>query len=231
MDGEPLRDRYLVQLWPAPAALDTVVRETSESAAYWHECARTSPTPEQLAEVKRQKQLAKEEAAREATRAAEERRWSGPPPSERLRRTNGASIMAGLARDLIDRMDNADAATQRAVAIWAAHQACAMAGLSDLDWVAAALAALDRGEPPFASVDQAFELLRNDSRVRFTTIRSYDGRHDRVSRQYMALPAVWAAAADDPLAAGMEALFHAVVTAGSEYPDLVAEARRAFIPR
>ena len=50
----------------------------------------------------------------------------------------------------------------------------------------------------------------------------------------MALPAVWAAATDDPLVAGMEGLFHAVVTAGSEYPDLLAEVRRAFpdlIPR
>jgi hypothetical protein len=41
-------------------------------------------------------------------------------------------------------------------------------------------------------------------------------------------------AADEPLVAGMEALFHAVVTAGSDYPDFLAEVRRVFpelIPR
>jgi hypothetical protein len=81
-------------------------------------------------------------------------------------------------------MDNADAATQSAVVIWAAHHACVAVGLSELDWVASAL---DPGRTAVPGIQQAFELLRNDSRVRYTTIRSYDGRHDRVSQQYMAL--------------------------------------------
>ena len=43
--GEPLLDRYLLQLWPAPPAPDSVIRETSRCAAYWHAHARTLPSP------------------------------------------------------------------------------------------------------------------------------------------------------------------------------------------
>ena len=43
--GEPLLDRYLLQLWPALPAPDAVIRETSQCAAYWHAHARTLPSP------------------------------------------------------------------------------------------------------------------------------------------------------------------------------------------
>ena len=43
--GEPLLDRYLLQLWPATLAPDAVIRETSGCAAYWHSYARTLPSP------------------------------------------------------------------------------------------------------------------------------------------------------------------------------------------
>lgn len=55
MDDEPVIDRYLLQLWPAPMRDDAVLRQTSEIAAYWHGVARTSPpapslpTPEERA--------------------------------------------------------------------------------------------------------------------------------------------------------------------------------------
>jgi hypothetical protein len=36
-DGESLAvDHYLLQFWPAPSEPDTVLRQTSEIAAYWH---------------------------------------------------------------------------------------------------------------------------------------------------------------------------------------------------
>jgi hypothetical protein len=43
MDDEPTIDRYLLELWPAAPAPDTVVRQTSEIAAYWHKEARATP--------------------------------------------------------------------------------------------------------------------------------------------------------------------------------------------
>jgi len=39
-EDELAPDRYLLQLWPAPAAPDAIVRETSKIASYWHSVAR-----------------------------------------------------------------------------------------------------------------------------------------------------------------------------------------------
>jgi hypothetical protein len=44
----------------------------------------------------------------------------------------------------------------------------------------------------------------------------------------MAIPALFAAAAADTLAAAVETIFHAIVTAGSDYQTLLAELRREF---
>lgn len=41
--GEPVLDRYLLQLWPAPPGPDTVLRQSSEIADYWHHTARHTP--------------------------------------------------------------------------------------------------------------------------------------------------------------------------------------------
>lgn len=41
--GEPGPDRYLLQLWPAPAAPDEIVRQTSVIAGIWHRHAQESP--------------------------------------------------------------------------------------------------------------------------------------------------------------------------------------------
>jgi hypothetical protein len=50
MEGEPALDRYRLQLWPAPAAPDAILRETSEIAAYWHRVARETAPPPAAAE-------------------------------------------------------------------------------------------------------------------------------------------------------------------------------------
>jgi hypothetical protein len=92
-----------------------------------------------------------------------------------------------------------------------------------------ALEALERGAPlpaPFDNHRQAFQALRGDARAPRTAVASFDGRHQRVSQQHAAIPSLLAAAAADPLAAAVEAIFHAIVTAGSGYPILLAELRR-----
>ena len=45
----------------------------------------------------------------------------------------------------------------------------------------------------------------------------------------MAVPALWSAVAGDPLRAGLESLFHAMVTVGIEYRRLLSELRDAFL--
>ena len=69
--------------------------------------------------------------------------WGGRLPDKRVRRTNGAMELARLDRPLLDGITGLHPATQRAVAVWAARRACAAAGLTGLDWVKPALAALD----------------------------------------------------------------------------------------
>ncbi len=43
MEDEPVVDRYLLQLWPDVPRPDSVVRETSAYAGYWHGEARARP--------------------------------------------------------------------------------------------------------------------------------------------------------------------------------------------
>ncbi|MEU6062475.1 hypothetical protein [Streptomyces sp. NPDC047097] len=43
--GMPQVDRYLLQFWSAPPEPDRVLRQTSQSAAYWHGFAREQPSP------------------------------------------------------------------------------------------------------------------------------------------------------------------------------------------
>jgi hypothetical protein len=156
------------------------------------------PTPQQRAEAKQRERAAREQARPKAARASEARRWAAGCP------TNGSGgpteQLARLDRDLVYGIIDLDSAIQRAAA-----------GLTDLDWVKPALAALERGESlPFADLREAFGLLDADSRVRRTTVASDDGRHEHVSQQHMAVPALWSAAADDPLGAGLECLFQAL---------------------
>jgi hypothetical protein len=187
------------------------------------------PTPKERAEAKRREQAAKEQVRREAARAYEERFWGGPLPDERIRRANGAQALAQLDRKLLDRIADLDPATQRAVAIWLARRAWAVAGLTDLDWVKPALVALERGESlPFADVRETFRLLRTDPHVRFTTVTSYDGQLENVSQQHMAVPTLWSAVADDPLRAALESVWHAITTFGIDYRRLLSELREAF---
>lgn len=43
--GEPPLDRYRLQFWPGPPGPDRVLKQTSETAAYWHRFARGLPSP------------------------------------------------------------------------------------------------------------------------------------------------------------------------------------------
>lgn len=51
LDAEPRRERYLLQFWPSPPASARVLKQTGETAGYWHRYARelAPPTPEETA--------------------------------------------------------------------------------------------------------------------------------------------------------------------------------------
>ncbi|MEV5009201.1 hypothetical protein AB0K74_26555 [Streptomyces sp. NPDC056159] len=230
--GEPVLDEYLLRFWPRPPALDRVVKETSQAAAYWHEFARQQPpgpTPEELAEAERQ---ARQEE--EHTKIRQEMdAWGGRLPSDRLRdiqdKLRGIQGypmgLVGLDAALVHAIDAAGPEEQRALARWAAHRACETAGLSEIGWVARGLAELDRGEPYSPPLDDPRRLRDtafSDARVP----RSHDGTPGLP--QVAAFAALFDAAAPDPLKAALDALLAAAITYGIHCPHLFAEVRRTF---
>lgn len=234
-DGEPPWDSYLLQLWPAPPTADRVVRQTTAQAAYWHRWAASlpppppPPTPEEVAEEARRMRLEQDRREAQWRAAADRRRWGDRVPNDRLRQVKGnVRGMERLDVELVFALAEADDRTQRAVARWAAEKAYAAAGLTDLSWTAPALTALRDGRPLPPPFDDLGTVWRHLDGVRMTTVRSYDGRHEHVSQQHAALPALFGAAEPDSLQAALDALFAAAVTHGDSFPALLAEVRKAF---
>ncbi|MFD0204851.1 MULTISPECIES: hypothetical protein [Saccharothrix] len=230
------RDRYVLQFWPAPPEPDRIVRQTSEHAAYWHAYARKQPpppTPEEKAEAERLAREKRERAAAQARLEAEEREWGGRLPGERLRQLRGSALnLAPLDRPLVDALAEAEPTVQRQVARWAIRRAFTEGGLADIDWIAPALAAMDRGEPlppPFEDDRRPWDLLFADERVPQTVVTTLNGVHDNFSQQAMALPAIFAELEQDPLVAAFDAVWSAVATYGrGRHGELLAELRSAF---
>ncbi|MDJ1137009.1 hypothetical protein [Streptomyces iconiensis] len=232
--GEPVVDEYLLRFWPGPAERDRVVKETSGSAAYWHGFASElppAPTAEELAEARRLAREKEEREERERRERSERKTWGGRLPSERLR--NAGGNVAGMVRfdaALVHAIDELGPDVQRAVARWAAHRACDVAGLGGVDWIARGLAELDRGEPfspPLDDERRKWDLLFSDPQVPDTVITTPDGTPN-ASQQAMALPAVTEAAAVDPLQAALDALFAAATAHGSGWRGFLAQVRSAF---
>lgn len=172
LDDEPHLDRYLLQFWPAPPAPDRILKQTSATAAYWHDYARRQPappTPAERAEAERQARLAREQAEEERRLAHERWQWGGRSPSRTLREVGG-NVRGLLAfdPDLVHAIDAATPETQRATALLAARRACEVAGLTDLGWIAAGLTALAEGRPlppPLDDPAQAWRTLGADPQV------------------------------------------------------------------
>jgi hypothetical protein len=104
-----------------------------------------------------------------------------------------------------------------AVAMWAAHQACAMARVKERPCIASALVALDHAEPlpqPFHDKEAAFaKLLEDQGDVRTVATLSPVAEQSasarvssmQISKQHAALPAIFAAVEADPLHAACDA--------------------------
>ncbi|MFI1758834.1 hypothetical protein [Streptomyces sp. NPDC020571] len=210
--------QYLLQFWPAPPTADRVVRQTSRGAAHRHRHARALGSP-----------VSGEPSERER---AEIRSWGGRLPSRRVREAGDvARGLVPLDRDLLDAVDAACPVTQRGLARWAARRAFTAAGLDGVDWIAPALAALDRGDPlptPFDEPRRTWDRFFTDDRTALTVPDPPGvGRGAPLCRA-LALPALRAAADPDPLRAALGALFAAATAHGTDYPSLFAEARRCF---
>ncbi|MEE6257541.1 hypothetical protein [Plantactinospora sonchi] len=172
-----------------------------------------------------------EAEARAARQRAEARRWGGRIPSERIcSLPANARALARLDRDLIDALDASTPEQQRDIARWAARQACGLAGLDAFGVVAAALAAMDRGEPPpppLGDTMRAWRHVSTDPHVPRTVVTTSDGTPN-FSQQALALSALRAAVREDPLVAAVDALHAAAYTHGQDWARLVAQARATF---
>lgn len=233
-DPDRAVERCLLQFWPAPVGPDVVVKATSVLAVRNHERARAipppppPPTPEEVAELQRQREI--EEAEQHRRDLMNE--WGGRLPSERLLGLEDvARGMLHTDAEVVHALDAAEPELQRTVARWAARRVYERAGLSAVEWIAPALAALDRGEPlppPFDQPDRAWERLIADPDAPDTTMLGMDGRSWPCHQQSFALPALRHAADSDPLRAALAATLDACAGYGADYPELLAELRSTF---
>jgi hypothetical protein len=188
-------DRYLVCFWPeASGRPDEILRQTSRAAAYWHGWAAALPAPPTLweqVEAEEHERAERERRQEDYKRREEARLWGGRPPGERLRRVRGNVFgLAQLDRDLVDGVAEAGDATQRHVAIWAARQAFAHAGIAELDWMAPAWAALESGGPlpaEFTDLGALFVRISGTPPVSYSIVSvrpssSEQGRHSLSNR-------------------------------------------------
>jgi hypothetical protein len=158
-------------------------------------------------------------------------RWGTRIPNQRLRAVEGkAQDAERLDMDLTFALAEADDATQRAVARWAAQRAYALAGLAELPVLAPAMAALRAGRPvpaPFDDYSSVWNLLTDAGPK--TTIRLPPQLGKKtVSQQYAAIPALPATAEADSLQAALDALVAAAKAHGPDYPRLFAALRQDF---
>ncbi|MEV7626046.1 hypothetical protein [Actinoplanes sp. NPDC089786] len=238
MDEPPI-DHYLLELWPAPPAPDAVLRQTSRYAAYWHDHARKTPPPP-TAEERAAARAAEEQrlaAVRAEQKAAAERReWGGRAPTPRLRELTGnARNMARSHRDLLDELAAQPPSAQREIATWLARQAFEIADLTGDPAAAAALTALESGDPlppPFDTPEAAYDHIHPRATRNFVGYVSFGkptGPRPPIHRPSFAVPALFGAAESDPLQAIVEAFHHTEATFDDRKAELVPALRSRWL--
>ncbi|MBU2664884.1 hypothetical protein KOI35_15380 [Actinoplanes bogorensis] len=223
---EDIAGPHLLQFWPAAPAPGRIVRQTGEQAAYWHRARRTL-TPAEEQDDRDAEQAHRDRMARE--------RWGDRLPNDRLR----ATLTAGLYLDAISQLDpdlefalsEADDATHRRVAAWAALRSLAQAGLVDLPEIAPAVAALRRGEPappPFDDSGFVWAALERADVPRTSVPVPPDGSYEQ-SPQDWGITVLFHSAESDSLVAVLEVLVCLAYVSGRDgYRDALAEVRRVF---
>ncbi len=229
LDGDPV-DFYLLQFWPGPIAPDSILRQTSKAAAYWHRARRGRPLPpaEQHAEEQR---LADEQEQYFRSK------FGGRIPNARLRSLDAyLTSMLMIDRDLLMALSEiGDDEVLRNIARWSALRALTVAGLLDHPKVSAAAAALRAREPiPAPFDDELGWYSMADDVKRLTHVPHLPGfrfaeDEKEPIQQWNALGSLTAVSADDALQAAIVALASAAVAHGAEhYAGLLDELRTEF---
>jgi hypothetical protein len=157
--------------------------------------------------------------------------YGGYLPSPRPRSLQANVVgLAHMDRQLLDALADDDSQRQRAVAVWAAREACTVSRLVEVDWINQALTLVESGQPlpeAFRETSAIWDRLWADPAAPATVVIGPRGMPN-CSQQAMALPALLATAESDPLSAAVNALYAAAIAHGPAWPGLVERARRQF---
>lgn len=177
--GDPVVDRYALDLWPAPVAPPRLLRRTAVRARVGDDRTDTAPLPLDLPWprpwvplAEHREHLEAQEAAERARQEAEWRErhrvatWGPVPPTPLLESLgSGAARLSLLDRSLLDALVGAQAPAQRRVAVRAAAAVLAAGGDAARAALAEPLAELEAGRPlPAGFRDAPFSFLTDPGR-------------------------------------------------------------------
>ena len=229
VDGDPV-DFYLLQFWPGRIGGDSILRQTSRAAAYWHRAHRGRPLPPA-------EQHAEEQCLADEQEQYFRSKFGGRIPNARLRALD--SYLAGMLaidRDLLMTLSEVDDdEVLRNVARWSALRALTVAGLADHPNVAVAAAALRAREPiPAPFDDEVGWYSMADEVTSLTCVPHLPGfrfseDEDEPIQQWNALGSLASVSTRDALQAAIGALESAAVAHGAQrYAGLLDDLRTAF---
>ncbi len=238
LDVDNIVEDYLVQLWPTDAVeADLQVRTLHKTDTAWpSEPQVDRPEPSRQYVYLRDDPgnviTAPPQSPEAQAVRAELHTFGGKPLSPALEAIYAARHVAGLDRDLIDRVEALDDDRQRAFARWCVHQAWERAGLVHSPWFRQRLAEMDAGHsahPDFVASAEARNRLDADPRIRLTLVSGLPASTELI-QQYEALLTYARSMYSDaiPLESAIEALRHTAQTYGMNYPELFARARSDF---
>ncbi|AOW93703.1 hypothetical protein BFN03_16440 [Rhodococcus sp. WMMA185] len=230
-------EHYLLELWPDSTGADLTVATLHKSDTAWS--PRTQVNESSLnkdrvyirdgsgAVVTVPPQSSEAIAVREKLGE-----FGGKPLTPALEAVFCSRYVAGLDRDLIDRIEAAAPERQLAFARWCVHRAWERAGIAHIDWLAAVLDDMDAGRPADNDFIYSFDArirLDEDPRITRTIVSGLPASIELV-QQYQALHTYGRSMAPDvsPLQAAIEAFWYAAQTYGMDYEELTAAAHRDF---
>jgi hypothetical protein len=200
-EGEPAPDRYLLQLWPAPAAPDAILRVSGQAAQYWHDETRgLTAIPDAEWQARQQTASPPDDGGYEPWAPAVGRGL----PDEQLLRDIPGSLRMELREPL-------------------ARRACAAAGIAGREPIRSALQALRDHQPlppAMTSIEDVLDGVRADTGRNGSASGGWVGSVDPVE---LAVQAVFVAADSDTVMNLEPLLALAKAATGMGGDDLVRE--------
>ncbi|MHC3370815.1 hypothetical protein AAI421_28435 (plasmid) [Rhodococcus aetherivorans] len=236
LDVDQPHEDYLIRLWPTKK-IDRTVRTVHKTDTAWSPQTQVDESSLSqdyvyIRDASGAVITVPPQSPQAQTVRAAMNTFGGKPLTPALEAIHSSRYVAGLDRDLIDRVEALDEHQQRAFARWCVHRAWERAGIAHIDWFRQVLDDMDAGRPPhpdFINSYAARNRLDADPRITRTIVSGLPARTELV-QQYQALYAYARSmyAEATPLESAIEAFCYAAQTYGMDYPELIARARTDF---